>query len=322
MKQKKLYQYNPETDNFERFYPSIADRMKTAVMVLLLAVLLAVGVYFIIFYAFETPTVENLKARNQELRQQYVELDKRLGNSLKIMNEIQDRDSNFYRVLLQMDPMPVDSVNPSVLKLEQITSMQNMKDRELVNRLSNKIDTLDRALMHQAVSFNNIRNVIEYDKHKLDHIPGVLPLNIKDYTFASGYGIRIDPVYKSRKFHAGLDFAAKMGTPIFATADGKVEYADKKSGYGNVVDINHGYNYTTRYAHMEKILVKAGQNVKRGEMIGLVGSTGKSTGPHLHYEVRYKGEPQNPVNYYFMDLTPEEYADMIEMAENAGHVMD
>lgn len=149
-----------------------------------------------------------------------------------------------------------------------------------------------------------------------------MPISISDYTMSSGYGIRRDPIYGSSKFHAGLDFAAQTGTPVYATADGEVTVADRRSSYGNCIDISHGYNYLTRYAHLSKIMVKAGQSVKRGEVIGLVGSTGKSTGPHLHYEVRFKDEPQNPVNYYFMDLTPEQYAEMVQLAENAGHVMD
>ena len=138
---------------------------------------------------------------------------------------------------------------------------------------------------------------------------------------ASGYGYRNAPIYGTSMFHSGLDFAAPMGTPVFATADGIVEESGWKGGYGNCIDLTHGYNYSTRYSHLSEILVEAGKNVKRGEMIGRVGSTGKSTGPHLHYEVRFKDEPQNPVNYYFMDLGPEEYSDMIRLAENAGHVM-
>lgn len=322
MSRRKLYLYNPETDNFERFYPTIIDRLKTIGVVILLSILLAIGVYFIIFYGFETPTVENLQARNRELRQQYNELDKRISASMKVMREIQERDSNFYRVLLQMDPHTLNHLNPEVIASADIPSLGSFADVELVKRLSNKIDTLDRALLHQAISFNKIREIVEADQTKLDHIPAVIPISVKDYTMSSGYGIRIDPMYKSKKFHAGLDFAAKMGTKVYATADGQIDFADKKSGYGNCIDIDHGYNYMTRYAHLESILVKPGQKVKRGELIGLVGSTGKSTGPHLHYEVRFKGEPQNPVNYYFMDLSPEEYEEMIEIAENAGHVMD
>ena len=139
---------------------------------------------------------------------------------------------------------------------------------------------------------------------------------------ASGYGRRVDPVYGTIKMHEGMDFACDIGTPVYATGDGTVVSAEWNSGYGNLIEINHGYGYTTRYAHLSKIDVKPGQKVSRGDRIGASGNTGKSTGPHVHYEVRLRGVPQNPVNYYFYDLTPEEYAEMITHAENAGHVMD
>lgn len=322
MKRRKFYTYNPETDNFERFYPSIKDRFSFLISVFFVGVFLAAGVYILIFYMFETPTVENLTSENQELKQQYTLLERRLESSIKIMNEIQNRDSNLYRVLLQMDPQKDTFLNKEVLALSSPVIMKNTGDATLVSQLFNRLDSFDNKLLKQAISFNVIRETALHNKDKLDHTPSVLPINIKDYTMSSGYGIRIDPVYKSHKFHAGLDFAADMGTQVFATADGKVSFADQKSGYGNCIDIDHGYNYKTRYAHLSKILVSEGKEVKRGELIGLVGSTGKSTGPHLHYEVYFKDKPQNPINYYFMDLTPEEYAEMIEMAENAGHVMD
>ena len=322
MKRRKYYLYNPETDNFERFYPSIKDRMRTLLFIAFAGIILAVGFYFLLFYLFETPTVENLTAENQELKQQYALLEKRIETSMKVMSEIQARDSNMYRVLLQMDPMENEHSPLGVASLSTPVKMKNVGDANLINNLFSRLDTLDSYLLKQAISFNIIRNATLQNQDKLDHTPSVLPINIKDYTMSSGYGIRIDPVYKSHKFHAGLDFAADMGTQVFATADGKISFASQKSGYGNCIDIDHGYNYKTRYAHLSKILVPEGKEVKRGELIGLVGSTGKSTGPHLHYEVYFKDKPQNPINYYFMDLTPEEYDEMIEMAENAGHVMD
>ncbi len=132
---------------------------------------------------------------------------------------------------------------------------------------------------------------------------------------ASGYGYRVDPIYGTAKFHEGMDFASNIGTPVYATGNGIVKFAKWHSGYGNLIEIDHGFNYVTRYAHLSEISVATGQQVKRGDLIGKVGNTGKSTGPHLHYEVRLRGIPQNPVNYYFFDLTPEEYAAMIEKAK-------
>lgn len=154
-------------------------------------------------------------------------------------------------------------------------------------------------------------------------MPAIQPVPEKFLrTMASGYGARRDPVYGTMKFHEGMDFSAPIGTPVYATADGTVRTSSWQSAYGNMVEIDHGYNYTTRYAHMSKLIAQVGKKVKRGDLIGLVGNTGKSTGPHLHYEVRYRGAPQNPVNYYFYDISPEQYDEIIRMAENAGHVMD
>ncbi|MDE5998360.1 MAG: M23 family metallopeptidase, partial [Muribaculaceae bacterium] len=206
--------------------------------------------------------------------------------------------------------------------LSRLEDVGHLNDGELVSRMNRSMDLLEHQIYSQSVSFDQLREAAGEQKEKIARIPSVMPINIKDYTMSSGYGYRRDPVYGTAKFHEGLDFAAATGTPVFATADAVVEVAERKDAYGNCIDLNHGYNYMTRYAHLSQILVKTGQHVKRGEMIGKVGSTGKSTGSHLHYEVRFKGEPQNPVHYYFMDLTPQQYLDMIQLAENSGHVMD
>lgn len=276
----------------------------------------------VFFYSFGTPTEENLRRENAALKSQYNILNRRLDNSLKVMGDIQNRDDNFYRVMMQMDPMSRSQRYAGLDNEKRYKELQRMDDGEVVQLLSQRLDLFDRQLYAQSISFDQLRNTAVRQKDKLAHIPSVMPINIKDFTMSSGYGVRRDPVYGSTKFHAGLDFAAKTGTPVFATADGTVTVADRKSGYGNCIDIDHGYNYLTRYAHLSRIAVQGGQDVKRGELIGYVGSTGKSTGPHLHYEVRFKDEPQNPVNYYFMDLTPDQYAEMVQLAENAGHVMD
>lgn len=266
--------------------------------------------------------MESLRQENNELRFQYELLQRRLNYSLNIMEDIKKRDDNFYRVMMQMEPME-DAQRYAGLDNEQrYKELQKLSDSELVSQVTRGIDLLDRQLYVQSLSFDQLKNMAQKQKDKILHIPSILPISLDDYTMSSGYGYRRDPVYGSTRFHEGLDFAAPTGTPVYATADGRVSEAGWASGYGNVVNIEHGYNYLTRYAHLSKITVTSGQEVKRGDKIGEVGSTGKSTGPHLHYEVRFKNEPQNPVNYYFMDLTEEEYNDMIQEAENAGHVMD
>lgn len=322
MKRQNLYIYNAETDNFERVYPSVWKRVLKVVVFIALSVLVGIGIYFGIFLVYGTPTEQSLREENSELKTQYNILNRRLDNSLLIMEDIRNRDDNFYRVMLQMEPMSSSQRFAGLDNDKRYKNLERLSDGGLVELLTQRLDLFDRELYAQSVSFDQLRAEAGKQKDKIAHIPSVLPINIADYTMSSGYGYRRDPVYGSTKFHAGLDFAAKTGTNVFATADGTVTIAERRSGYGNCIDISHGYNYTTRYAHLSEILVSPGQNVKRGDLIGKVGSTGKSTGPHLHYEVRFKDEPQNPVNYYFMDITPEQYAQMVHEAENAGHVMD
>lgn len=317
-----FYRYNPSTDNFERYYPSLKMRLASWGRILLLSALIATGLYLLVFYCFDSPTEENLRRENAQLRTQYRILNRRMENALAVMAGIQNRDDNFYRVMMQMDPVSKGQRLAGLDNERRYQDLAGLTDADLITRLTKRMDMLDRQLYVQSLSFNELKDSAAKQKDKLAHIPSVIPINMSDYTMASGYGYRRDPIYGTTKFHAGLDFAAHSGTPVFATADGHVTLAERTGGYGNCVDISHGYNYLTRYAHLSEILVKEGQEVKRGELVGKVGSTGKSTGPHLHYEVRFKDEPQNPVNYYFMDLTPEQYAEMIQAAENAGHVMD
>lgn len=316
------YKYNPETDNFERVYPSLRMRFASWGKTWTIALMLAIALFLIVFYCFDTPTEKNLKAENANLKTQYGILKRRLDNSLKVMDRLQDRDDNFYRVMMQMDPMSSTQRLSGLDNEERYRELSRMSDAGLVTQLTQRMDLLERKLVAQSQSFDQIRETIGTQKEKLSHIPSIIPIDLHTYTMSSGYGYRRDPIYGSSKFHEGLDFAASIGTPVFATGDGKIETARRQARYGNCIDIDHGYNYQSRYAHLSEILVKEGENVKRGQLIGRVGSTGKSTGPHLHYEVRFKGEPQNPVHYYFMDLTPEQYTEMIQMAENAGHVMD
>lgn len=322
MKRNVTYRYNPDTDNYERIYPSWKSRAIRVAFFMGCSFLAGFVLLLLKIWIFGTPTEDTLRQENSMLKSQYNILNRRLDNSLKIMEDIRNRDDNFYRVMMQMEPMSRSQRFAGLDNEKRYKDLQKLPDGGLVKLLTQRLDLFDRQLYAQSISFDQLRSEAGKQKDKLAHIPSVIPIDIKDYTMSSGYGYRRDPVYGSTKFHAGLDFAAKSGTPVYATGDGVVEVAERRSGYGNCIDITHGYNYLTRYAHLSEILVAPGQSVKRGDLIGKVGSTGKSTGPHLHYEVRFKDEPQNPVNYYFMDLTPEQYAEMVREAENAGHVMD
>lgn len=317
-----FYKYNPETDNFERFFPTMKERLYSWGKISLAALVIA-AIFIILFnYIIATPTEKNLRAENKRLKSQYGVLSAQLDNMLSVMEKMEERDDNFYRVMMQLDPVSDSQRLSGLDNRSASTSLSRLSDSRLVEELSQRMNLLEKRIYSQLQSFDLLTESLNNQQDRLAHIPSVIPINIADYTMSSGYGYRVDPIYGSSKFHEGLDFAASKGTDVFATGDGVVTVARREGGYGNVIDIDHGYNYLTRYAHLSEILVRPGEEVKRGQLIGKVGSTGKSTGPHLHYEVRYKDVPQNPVNYYFMDLSPEEYYEMIQIAENAGHVMD
>lgn len=322
MAKNKFYIYNPTTDSFERFYPSLKTRLISLIRIVALSILFGSILFFIVFFCLDSPTEANLRAENTQLHTQYNILERRLNNSLKVMENIQRRDDNFYRAMVQLDPLSRSRRLAGLDNPSRYQSLASLSDAELVTRLTRQMDLLDRQLYAQSLSFDQLKKTITEQSDKMQHIPGILPINIADYTMSSGYGTRRDPVNGDIKFHAGLDIAANSGVAVYATADGTVSVAGRRGGYGNCIDLDHGYDYLTRYGHLSEILVTNGQKVKRGQLIGKVGSTGKSTGPHLHYEVRFKMEPQNPVNYFFLDLTPEQYAEMIQNANDAANVME
>ncbi|MCM1006001.1 MAG: M23 family metallopeptidase [Prevotella sp.] len=322
MAKKAQYAYNPITDNYERIYPTMRSRLVKMLRILFWGALFWGIVLLILWLCFGFYNETYIVKENNELKTQYKDLENRVNVALNVMDQIRNRDDNFYRVMMQVEPVKRSQRFAGQVPETDYGKLYKLSDRELLEKLSNNLSLLERQLYVQSGSFDELRSLAMQQKNKIDHIPAILPINIADYTMSSGYGYRVDPVYGGSAFHAGLDFAAPTGTPVYATADGVINKAERAGGYGNKIDISHGFNYITRYAHLSKIEVTPGQQVKRGDKIGEVGSTGKSTGPHLHYEVRFKDEPQNPINYYFLDVTPEEYNTMVNLAENAGHVMD
>lgn len=321
---KVYYRYNPLTEEYERVYRTRYQRLLGIALrigeVIAVTVILGLGLYVLM----ETPREMMLKSDNEQLRAQVAELDQRLSVALGVMDNLAERDNNFYRVMMQTDPISDVQRYAGVDPDEPDIPLNSLSDASLVGQVTRKMQALEQAIYTQIGSFDQLRDLALERQDYLTHVPSIQPVANKDLRqMASGYGRRVDPIYGTVRFHEGMDFSAPTGTPVYATGDGVVRIAGRaQSGYGNMIDIDHGFNYISRYAHLDKVLVKPGQTVKRGDLIGKVGNTGKSTGSHLHYEVRLKGVPQNPVNYYFQDLTPDEYAAMIEAAENAGHVMD
>lgn len=323
LSKKVFYRYNPTSEEYERVYPSRSERVWSVTKRLLEAVGITAAIFIVLYIWVDLPKEKLLIRENRQLRDELKALDDRLNSAITVMDHLAERDNNFYRVIMQMDPLTPSQRYAGLSVIPSTKSFSGMNDRELVTSLTEKLGLYERQVVAQSMSFDRLAEAVNQNADRISHIPSIQPISEKDMTqMASGYGYRIDPIYGTPKYHEGMDFASPVGTPVYATGDGVVTEAGQHGAYGNLVEIDHGYNYVTRFAHLSKIKVHAGQHVKRGDLIGNVGSTGKSTGPHLHYEVRLKGVAQNPVNYYFHDLTPEEYAQMVNDSENAGHVMD
>ena len=232
------------------------------------------------------------------------------------MDEIQQHDDNIYRLIFGIDPVPENIRKAGVGGSNPYKELEQYSKSDLLIETSKKIDNLTRRMVVQAESYDNIMKLVEDKEKFLASVPAISPIadrNLK--RFASGYGYRIHPIYRTLKLHKGIDLTAPTGTKVYATGGGKVISAGYAAGgYGIKVIIDHGYGYKTLYAHLNKVNVKVGKHVVRGDVIGEVGSTGRSTAPHLHYEVRKNDQTENPVNYYYTDLTPEEYEEMINVS--------
>lgn len=320
---KAFYRYNPATERYERVYPSRRSRLWAAVWQTAWGAVIGAGIMTALYFAVDFPKERAMRQQTEQMADQLHSLQRRSDEAIALMSDIAARDDNFYRIVLQAEPLGAAARNAGLERQRNYGHIDSLSDAQLVRTVTDGIDRLDNMIYHQIKSFDYLRRQALESTDRISHIPAIQPVAEKDLRqMASGYGYRRDPVYGTTKFHEGMDFSAPIGTAVHATGNGRVISAGWNSGYGNLIEVDHGYGYVTRYAHLSKILVKPGQSVGRGDLIGEVGNTGKSTGPHLHYEVRLKGQPQNPVNYYFMDLTPEQYDEMIRQAENAGHVMD
>jgi murein DD-endopeptidase MepM/ murein hydrolase activator NlpD len=240
------------------------------------------------------------------------------------LREIEKRDNEVYRSIFEASPIP-DSARAKMIENQQEQRLiASLTDKELNSSIIEQIKNLRSRLFTQNTSFDAIENMVKNKEALLAATPAIQPVSNKNLSrLASGFGYRIDPVYKTTKFHAGLDFAAPQGSPVYATADGVVDLAGNTgNGFGNHVVINHGFSYETLFGHLVRIKVRSGQKVRRGEVIGWVGSTGKSTGPHLHYEVHKNGKEINPVYFFYNDLTPEQFDRLLKIAATGNQSFD
>jgi murein DD-endopeptidase MepM/ murein hydrolase activator NlpD len=254
----------------------------------------------------------------------YEEMDDSLKSLQLQMRELEKRDNDVYRAIFEANPIP-DSIRAKAIEQkEEIAFVESLKDNVLVSSIHSSLNNLSNRVRAQKISYIEVSELVKTKENILSHTPAIQPVSNKDLSrIASGFGYRIDPVYKTTKMHPGIDFTAPQGTPIYATADGIIDQAGNSgNGYGNHVIIRHGYGYETLYGHMVRVKARSGQSVKRGEVIGWVGSTGKSTGPHCHYEVHFKGQKIDPVYYFFNDLNAEQFDRLVKKAAASNQSFD
>jgi murein DD-endopeptidase MepM/ murein hydrolase activator NlpD len=278
--------------------------------------------FFSIF--FDSPKEKGLKRQISELKANYQIVNDELTKIESVLTDLQERDDNIYRTIFEAEPIHSNVREAGTGGTNNYRNLEKLENSELVIDVKSRLDKIMKKVYVQSTSYDEIIDLAKNKERMLASIPAIQPISNKDLKrTASGWGYRIHPIYKIRKFHYGMDFTAPHGTEIYATGDGVIEIVNSsKRGYGNKVVINHGYGYKTLYGHMSAFNVKQGQKVRRGDVIGFVGNSGLSTAPHLHYEVMLNGKKVNPVNYYFNDLSAEEYERMIEISLKSGHTFD
>ncbi|MBK8499731.1 MAG: peptidoglycan DD-metalloendopeptidase family protein [Flavobacteriales bacterium] len=318
------YRFNPKTLNFERIRLSAWQKTRRVALMLLPGLVVGLLGIILTYQFIDSPKEAELRRENKQLLVQYELLDKQLAELERVMGDVRRRDDNIYRVIFEADPLPESMRLAGVGGINRYRDLAGYASSDLVIETSKRLDRITRQLVVQSKSLDEVAELVLGKQEMLASIPAIQPIPNEDLTqTAGGFGWRIHPIHKIQKFHAGMDFTCKQGTPIHSTGDGRVVYAEYgTNGYGMHVVIDHGFDYETLYAHLSKLEVRRGQKVKRGDVIGRVGNTGLSVGPHLHYEVHRRGEPVDPANYYFNDLTPEEYARMLELSRNAGQALD
>ena len=323
MKKIKYY-YNTNTLRYEKLETPLRVKLLRIFGFVAAAFVTAALISFFAFQFIGSPKEKILQQQNSALRNSYATLSDELESLEKQMKELEKRDNDVYRAIFEAAPVPDSARAKEIAEEQEIALVERLKDDQLVASITNTLNSLKHRVVSQEKSYEEVNDLVNDKEKLLSHTPAIQPVSNKDLNrIASGYGSRIDPVYKTVKFHYGLDFAAPQGTPIYATADGTVTIAGNAgNGYGNYVTINHGYGYETLYGHMVRVKARVGQQVKRGEVIGWVGSTGKSTGPHCHYEVHKNNQKIDPIYFFYNDLTPEQFDLLLKKAAASNQSLD
>ena len=321
---KVKYYYDTKTLSYKRIELSGGNKLKRLLYFLMGSAFIGLIMVIVFLQFFDSPKEKRLNREIDILTSQYEIAGDKLNQVELVLDDIQHRDDNIYRVIFEAEPIPKSIREAGYGGVNRYQNLKGYSNSELIINTSEKIDQISKQLYIQSKSYDEIIELAKNKAGMLAALPAIQPVSNKNLSrMASGYGYRIHPIYKTRKLHTGMDFSSKSGTPIYATGDGKISKLRRsRRGYGNHVIIDHGYGYKTLYAHMQKYIVQKGQKVKRGEVIGYVGNTGTSVAPHLHYEVIKDGRKINPANFYYNDLTPDEYEKMLEISSQNNQSFD
>jgi len=315
---KKRYYLNPETLRFERVSHPFCKKIRFTSAVVVILLFISVGLRYGYDQIADSPKVVFFIESNKRLVSSYNLLNNQINKSEKLLSDIQKRDDHFYRAILDVSPIPRSIRDAGVGGSENISDLLLSRSAGFVTTTANMVEKLANRVKIQSLSLEELEDIAYHQRKLIAGKPSIQPIAPSDsFWLTSTYGMRSDPFTRGRRMHPGIDLAGRVGLQIYATGDGLVmEAAVSRHGYGKEVLIDHGYGYRSRYAHLHKIFVKQGDMVKRGQLIGLLGSTGRSTGPHLHYEVLFYGKPLNPMYFYYENLTPDEYTQIVSQASS------
>ncbi|MFN2438066.1 MAG: M23 family metallopeptidase [Chitinophagaceae bacterium] len=323
MKKIKYY-YNTHTLRYEKLVTPLRVKLLRLFSFMAVALVTSAIISYFAFQFVGSPAERIIRADNERLRYRYQDMSKKVQTLQQQMAELEKRDNSVYREIFEAKPLP-DSARATALEKQlEVAKVESMENEELISSIYVSLNNLSSRVAAQQNSYDELATLIKNKEQLLSATPSIQPVSNKELNrIASGFGHRIDPIYKTIKMHAGLDFSAPQGTPIYATADGTVKIAEySNSGYGNHVIINHGYGYETLYGHMVRIRARRGQRLKRGQIIGYVGNTGKSTGPHCHYEVHKNGQKLDPVYFFYNDLSPQQFDELLKRAKASNQSLD
>ncbi len=323
---KVKYYYDSETLSYQKIERKKGRRLGIAFLSLV-AIFLAAFVLLVVYLnlpQIQTPKEKALKRELNNMQLQYGMLNRKMDQIQDVLGNIEDRDNNIYRLYFESNPIPEEQRRAGFGGVNRYRNLEGYDNSKLIMETTQRMDILTKQIVVQSKSLDEIAELAKEKEQLLSAIPAIQPVRNENLKrIASGFGWRNDPFTKVKKFHYGMDFTAPRGTPVYATGDGRVERADNRAtGYGNHIRLNHGYGYTSLYAHLYKYNVRVGQKVKRGDLIAYVGSTGRSEAPHLHYEIYKDGERINPINFYYGNLSPEEFDQVLQQAQQENQSLD